>query len=742
MTTGMADGRGERTVARIAVGVTAIAGSLALLLMMAWPMLSPSPVPAPAPLVLPEPVANAAPASAVADAAPAHHLDAGVVAAGQRTGVVAAPRPQWVRVRALWAGVARPYSGPLHVAGEPAGPRQVPFDTGSLVQLHGDGITPWRLTAPGFVPQDVVPPRDADPEQPMNVDLQPTSSLQFRWQLGANVVPDSVKLELSMPESDAFAGLSVPLPLAAVTAVAVTAATAVRWTATLHSGSTIQRVHGTVTALGADEEREVTVQFGADSGQRCRLVGASPALLPHLSVWWPTEEGRYSMPLSVDGEGVFTRPSDETGAVEVVAIDQRVATEPQAGVGEQRFVLREPLLGVQVQDESGAVLPSQLVDGGIRRTGTHVFRRAQLPPQLRLRIGGEVSTFAIAQPPADVDMLVLRPAAALPPLCLMVQVAGSEPPGEVRHELRLAVAQGRRVANLQKVIASGTRLDVPAAGEWCVHWRCGDVLGPEVARVMVAPGPATSLRVEWPVVHEWTGEIVGFTALPFPQRWHRVGIGAGDSVLAGWVQRPDARGNFRGWRFADEVATGPAFLAWGLRRVEAVVERCDPVRRHLVVAPSAALRWVDVNVMGADRDWSVQVYQLPAGGAPRLVHVLTPQQRWPVPVVGSEAIVLVLCPKHLGRTPVSAWTPLAVGDRAVTLAPMAMRALQLRDGRTGGVSRTFSLVGPHGVSAGQIELPAGGSTTIDVPIDTRAVVEWVENATEIAVGATDVIVLP
>lgn len=713
----------------------------ALLLATAWPGLSPAPAPAPLPLLRPDAASATQPASGAADVSADRDVGTSLVA--ERTEVVVPSRPQWVRVRALWAGVPLPYSGPLHVTGEPAGPRQVEFGTGSLVQLHGDGVSPWRLSAPGFVPRDVAPSHAADPDQPIDIDLQPASALQFRWHLGPQPVPESVQLELSMPDSDAYVGLSVPLPLAAVTEVAASATAEVLWTATLRCGSTVKRVRGTVVGLGLAEVREVPVEFGADPGQRCRLVGASSALLPHLTVWWQTADGRFPAPLPVDGEGAFTRPSDETGPVEVVTSECRIATEHHAGADEHRFALREPLVGVQVRDESGAVLPSQLAEGGNGPKGTHVFRRAQLPPQLRLRLGGGVSTFAIETPPPDVDLLVLGPSVALPPLHLSVQVVGCEPTGEVQHALRLAVAQAGRVANLQEVVASGTRFDLPAPGEWCVHWRCGDVLGPVVARVTIAPGPAASLRVEWPAVHEWTGEIVGFTSLPLPQRWHKVGVGAGDSVLAGWVQRPDSRGNFRGFRFADDPPLGPVFLAWGLRRVDAVIERCDAVQRHLVVAPTAALRWVDVHVAGVSGgNWSVQVFQLIAGGRPRIVHVLSPQQRWPVPVVGSEPIMLVLCPRQRGRTPVLAWTALPIGESAVTLAPMPMRTLQLRDGRAGGVGRTFSLVGPHGVPAGQVEVPAGGSIVIDVPFDTRAVEEWAEGAQEIAIGALDVVVLP
>ena len=73
---------------------------------------------------------------------------------------------------------------------------------------------------------------------------------------------------------------------------------------------------------------------------------------------------------------------------------------------------------------------------------------------------------------------------------------------------------------------------------------------------------------------------------------------------------------------------------------------------------------------------------------------------------------------------------------------MALRRLELRDASGGSRARTFSPVGPHGVSVGQIELPAGGRIVVEVPCDTRGLLEWIEHAVEVPIEAGEVVVLP
>jgi hypothetical protein len=124
-----------------------------------------------------------------------------------------------------------------------------------------------------------------------------------------------------------------------------------------------------------------------------------------------------------------------------------------------------------------------------------------------------------------------------------------------------------------------------------------------------------------------------------------------------------------------------------------------------------------------------------------MVHALSTRQRWPVPVVGDD-LVVVLVPPPPSRTPVLSWMSLPAGASRVTIAPMALRRLELRDGSGGSAARTFSPVGPHGVSTGQIEVPAGGSVVVEVPFDTRGLCEWTEDAVEVPVGAGEVVVLP
>jgi hypothetical protein len=738
---------GERSTNRLLGWLVAVATAglvAAVLMMMALPGPEPMPPSAMPPLVA---ARDAAAAASVGITAAANHGERAVAAlAAQRDTAAVATRSLWVRIRARCASATHHYTGPLQVDGEPTGPRQLSLGSSEPLPVQFDGVSPLVFTAPGYTPNVCTPPPDADGDRPLDLELQPESALRFRWLHPAALPLDQVQLQLQLqiPATNAFVGQSLSLPLPAETTVALAGGNPVRWRATARAGSRLLQASGVVADLGLAEQREVSVDLSLEAGRRHRLIGPSAALLPHLSVSWQAPDRPVLESLPVDREGGFTLPVSACGPFSVDTNERQIATVASAYGEELRLTLAEPVVGVRLVLDSGAGQPSEVLapGGNVISRGVaevHVFPRSQLPPQLRLRVHGEVSTFTTAVLPASADWLELRLADALPALRLSVHVTGPAPVAAARQGMRLVLARDGGATLSEPALADRFKFDLPGPGEWSLRFRCGESLGPVVARAMVAPGAPAELRVDWPLVHEWTGEILGFTELPLPQRWHRVGFGAGESILNGWVLRPDPKGQFRGFRFAAEVPVEPVFVAWGLRRVEAMIETRDDERRHLVVRPSAALRWVEVEWQ--DGVGTIQVFQVRAGFPPRMVHALSTRQRWPVPVVGDD-LVVVLVPPPPSRTPVLSWMSLPAGASRVTIAPMALRRLELRDGSGGSAARTFSPVGPHGVSTGQIEVPAGGSVVVEVPFDTRGLCEWTEDAVEVPVGAGEVVVLP
>jgi hypothetical protein len=736
----------ERSTNRLLGWLVAVASAglvVAVLLMMALP--GPVSPPASPLLVAAHDTPGVASGTTTADAAADDGAPVAAALAAQRDTAAVATRSLWVRIRARCASATQHYTGPLQVDGEPTGPRQLSLDSSEPLSVQFAGASPVLFTAPGYTPIVCTPPPDADGDRPLDLELQPESALRFRWLHGPALPLDQVQLQLQIPATNAFVGRFLSLPLPAETTVALAGGNPVRWRATARAGSRLLQASGVVADLGLAEQREVSVDLGLEAGRRHRLIGPSAALLPHLSVSWRAPDRPALESLPVDREGGFALPASACGPFSVDTNERQIATAASAHGEELLLTLAEPVVGVRLVLDSGAGQPSELLGPGgnvigLGATEVHVFPRSQLPPQLRLRVHGEVSTFTTSVLPASADWLELRLADALPALRLSVQVTGPAPVAAARQGMRLVLARDGSATLSEPALADRFTFDLPGPGEWSLRFRCGESLGPVVARAMVAPGAPAELLVDWPLVHEWTGEILGFTELPLPQRWHRVGFGAGESILNGWVLRPDPKGKFRGFRFAAEVPVEPVFVAWGLRRVEAMIEARDDERRHLVVRPSAALRWVEVEWQGGDG--TIQVFQVRAGFPPRMVHALSTRQRWPVPVVGDDLVVVLLPPPPLSRTPVLSWMSLPAGASRVTIAPMALRRLELRDGSGSSAARTFSPVGPHGVSAGQIEVPAGGSIVVEVPFDTRGLCEWTEDAVEVPVGAGEVVVLP
>lgn len=740
--------QGERSTNRLVawlVGVASAALVVAVLLLMAFPGTV-------APPVVPQQqvsrdAASAASSTIAVDAAATDGTPGGATPAAQRTEIALAERSLWVRIRAGFAGTNPYYTGPLGIDGEPGGPRQLVLSSSTPVAVRFHGASPLVFTAKGYVPVVCVPPPDADGDRPLDIELQPESSLRFRWLLPPELSLDTVQLRVHIPATNAFVDQSLSLPWPAETTVALAGGNPVPWTATARAGSRLLRVSGTVLDLGLAEEREVVVDLGSQTGRRHRLIGPSAALLPHLTVSWPEADQPGSESLPVDRDGGFTRPSSDRGSVTVNAIERPIATVAGEHGEDVLLTLAEPVVGVRLVLESGVGRPSEVLGPGGRVVGfgaaeVHVFARSELPPQLRLRVNGQVATFSTSTLAASADWLELRLADALPAVRLTVHVGGPAPVAAVQPQLQLVVARDGGSETVLKAAAERVVFDLSAAGDWLLHWRCAESLGPVVGRVRVAAGVPAEQRVEWPLVHEWTGEILGFSDLPLPQRWHRVGFGAGESILNGWVLRPDPKGRFRGFRLAADPPNAPAFLAWGIRRFEALIEERDDERRHVVVRPNTALRWVEVQIQAAAVDCTAQVFVVPTGAPPRMLHELSRQQAWPIPVIGDETIVVALCASQSSLTPVLAWLSVPAGATSVAIAPMALRRLELRDASGGSRARTFSPVGPHGVSVGQIELPAGGRIVVEVPCDTRGLIEWIEHAVEVPIEAGEVVVLP
>ncbi len=642
-----------------------------------------------------------------------------VVVSSQRQAVDVPTRRVHVRVRQRLGDITQHYVGSVQIAGEPDGDRELQLDSSSSVEV-GLAAAPLVFAARGFEPLRWSPPLEGAAATVHDIVLEPASSLRF-FMTGLPVGAHEIQLTLR----DAMRSFPFRRTLAGTAREPVTVAWCggadVDWTLGCSQGSRLLRVHGKAVGLGLAEARDIHVDGATVTLQKHRLVGPSVRLMPHTKVVWAAGGRLEALPVADDG--TFFRPADEQGPVSVLTVENAVEAVSDVQLGEVLCTLGEPLVGVQLVEDSGEPQPIGVVDerGALRgfEATTQLWPRRQLPALLLLRANGDVLTFSTAALREDADLLVLRRSEALPPTRLRVHVDGAMPDAATCQALRLCVTSDTGFAQRQPA-ASAVTFDLPRGGTLQVQWVCDGLSGAAVGRAVVAAGRCVDLHVDWPAVQRWTGEVDGFLDLPQPRRWHRVAFGEGDSVLSGWSLRLDANGRFVGHRFASSEPDSPVALAWGLCRVPATLTRRG-ADRHVVVRPADSLRWVDVTV-DAPGAWRVQVMRRVAGAWPRIVHVMSSGQRWPVPVVGEEPPLFALEVVTEESTAVLAWGALPSTAGPVHLAAAPTRRIEVRTRATSDL--TLAFVGPAGQCAGQQVVRVGEVLRVDVPFDTRGVLPW------------------
>ena len=644
-----------------------------------------------------------------------------VVVSSQRQAADLPTRRVHVRVRQRFGDITQHYVGSVQIAGEPEGERQLQLDSSASVEVALAG-TPLVFSAAGFEPLRWSPPIDGAATTVHDVVLEPASSLRF-FVMGLPVGAHELQLTLrdatrSFPFRRMLADAAVPVE------IAWCGGADVEWSLSTVSGSRLLSVGGTALGFGLAEAREVHVDCASIRMARHRLVGPSSRLLAACEVMWPSGEGKLAvLPVAVDG--TFWRPATEGAELSVRTHDGSMSTVREVADDEVRCLPVERLVGVQVVAGDGRCASLRLMDDRGRLLGveskTLVWERRKLPTQLLLRVDGEAQVFRTTSLPDDADVLVLRREDALPTTRLRVLVDGVEPLFEGCQTLQLCVCSADGSIRQQHPAMADASFTLPRGAVFGVHWLCDNQLGPEVARATVAVGECVELHIGWPVVHRWTGEVEGFQELAPPQRWHRVAFGPGDSPVAGWSLRIDANGRFVGHRFAEAEPEAAVDLVWGLCRVSAMIAQHDAERRHLVVRPADSLRWLDVTI-DAPGAWRVLVMRPVFGARPRIVHVMSSGQRWPVPVVGEEQLLFVFEAQGEESTSVLAWGASSATAGPMRLAAASTRRLEVRTRATS--DRSVSFVGPAGQCAGQQVVRFGEVLCVDVPFDTRGVLPW------------------
>jgi hypothetical protein len=379
--------------------------------------------------------------------------------------------------------------------------------------------------------------------------------------------------------------------------------------------------------------------------------------------------------------------------------------------------VEDRLVGLQLVDlDSKPVATRWLGELGQFRgdaAEVHLVRLTDLPDTVTLWVDAHrIRTFAV--PRRDGDLIVLHEADAVPQTSVTVVVEGESPPSEFRRTLALLLRQVDGTVSRRQQVVDRATFVLPAGGEFELAWCVETSSGPPVLRVALANGEARVVNVAWPQVCAWTGEVEGHLQTPLPQRCHRVSFGAGASFLAGWTMRLDAQGRFRGCHFAATPPPGPVFLVWGTMKLPAYCEQPDPSVPHLVVRPASTLRWHQFEVQ-APPPWLLVVSEATPDG-PRTVHVVTPEQQWPMPIGEAVARSWVLERFEGEQSTVLAFGEVGPAERT-RIAPASIREVVVQ-GRGQGDS-TCCWIGPHGQSSSSFEVRAGARLRAQVPADTR-----------------------
>lgn len=669
-------------------------------------------------------------------------------AANETAAITISNLPTHVVVRQRLGSTRTHYSGPLHIAGETLGARQLEVRSSAPIAVNwrptADGaVEPLQLRAPGYRTASCAPTRDRTQGEAVEVVLEPAASLVFEIVgPGGNETSFAVRVEHGeQSASGLLRGTSAGDVTSARGELAIPGGGDRAWSVDWKDGERLVSASGTAMALGLEEQRLVAVDLRRVPMQRHRLVGPSSALLAHCNVAWRRSGRRGGVDqVEVAADGSFFRSTDELEPVLVDLDDGVVATTLRSDRDEVQCHVAEALVGIQLLDgDARPVCCRRLGVMGEFRSGAkemHLLRRSELPDTVTLWVYGRIRTFAV--PRMGGDLIVLHEADAMPQTSVTVVVEGEWPPTESWRALALQLRQVDGDVTRRQQVVERTTFVLPAGGEFDLAWCVETLPGPQVLRVALATGEARVVNVAWPQVCAWTGEVEGHLQTPLPQRCHRVGFGPGASFLSGWTMRLDPSGRFHGIRLASQPPPEPVFLVWGSMKLPAVCEQPDPAVPHLVVRPASALRWQQFAVE-ATAPWRLVVSEATAEGT-RVAHVVTPEQQWPMPIGDSAVRSWVLERFEGERSVVLAFGE--VGAEATTrVAPAPARRVVI-EGRGRGPA-ICSWLGPRGQSSTSFEVAACARFEAEVPADTRGL--WVRGEAaatewrEVPIGADGVV---